>query len=74
MFRLEYFDREGLRLVVEVDGKQHEESETQDKSRDVFLQQMGYKVLRVPARSVRETPASVIHDIRTQLEFSVEAN
>ena len=60
---------EGLRLVVEVDGKQHEKSDTQDKSRDVFLQQMGYKVLRVPARSVRETPASVIHEIRTQLEF-----
>ena len=61
---------EGLRLVVEVDGKQHQKSETKDKSRDVFLQQMGYKVLRVPTRSVRETPASVIHDIRTQLEFS----
>ena len=61
---------EGLRLVVEVDGKQHDQAKTQDKSRDVFLQQMGYKVLRVPARSVRETPASVIHDIRTQLEYN----
>ena len=54
---------EGKRLAIEVDGPQHENTTEQDKARDTFLRGMGYDVLRVPGRAVRETPSLVIKQI-----------
>jgi hypothetical protein len=53
----------GRRLAIEVDGPQHENTTEQDKARDTFLRGMGYDVLRVPGRAVRETPSLVIKQI-----------
>jgi len=54
---------EGKRLAIEVDGPQHKSTTEQDKARDTFLRGMGYDVLRIPGRAVRETPSLVIKQI-----------
>jgi very-short-patch-repair endonuclease len=53
----------GMRLAIEVDGSQHENTTEQDRARDAFLRGRGYDVLRVPGRAVRETPSLVIKQI-----------
>ena len=57
----------GQSLVIEVDGKQHQESMEQDKARDAYLQGQGHTVYRTPARAVLETPFEVIHRIEEML-------
>lgn len=59
----------GVKLVVEVDGSQHDNQKHQDQSRDAFLQSRGYKVHRVATRSIQETPVDVIHQIEDSLEL-----
>lgn len=53
----------GVRIVVEVDGDQHQRRTAEDQARDSFLRAQGYEVYRTPARAVRETPATVIQEI-----------
>lgn len=57
----------GKKLVVEVDGSQHEETTTVDAGRDAYLRGLGFDVLRVTARDVRETPALVIKRVLSRL-------
>lgn len=60
--------RGGIRLAIEVDGAEHhDETQTTDRSRDSFLQAQGWKVLRVSARAVLETPHNVIEKIKAAL-------
>jgi hypothetical protein len=55
----------GLRLAIEVDGAEyHDDQQTTDRSRDAFLQAQGWRVLRIPARAVLETPHNVIEKIK----------
>jgi len=42
-----------------------------DKARDTFLRGMGYDVLRIPVRAVREKPFSVIKQIGERLGLAV---
>ena len=49
-----------IKLAIEVDGSQHNNTKAQDASRDAFLISKGYKVLRFSARDVKEVPARVI--------------
>ena len=58
----------GVRLIVEVDGMQHEGTIEQDKARDAFLQGQGFIVFRVTAREVLQTPFEVIHKIEILLD------
>lgn len=60
---------EGTRLAIEVDGHQHEQTTEADNARDAFLRGLGYDVLRVPARAVRETPSLVIKQIAEKIGF-----
>lgn len=60
----------GVKLAVEVDGTQHEEQEHQDQARDAFLQSRGYNVVRVPTRSIEETPAEAIYEVKDALEVT----
>ena len=53
----------GERIVIEVDGHQHKDATEQDRARDAFLVGQNYRVLRVQARDVLETPFDVIHRI-----------
>ena len=59
----------GIKLVVEVDGGQHDDQKAEDAARDAFLQARGYDVLRVPTREIQETPAIVMEKIRKALEL-----
>ena len=56
------------RIAVEVDGGQHRTSKEQDAARNAYLVARGYDVRRFSARSVFETPAQVIHEIRIALD------
>ena len=58
-----FIPKAGQGLVIEVDGQQHENERMQDESRDATLRSLNNKVLRFPARDVRETPSLVIEDI-----------
>lgn len=62
---------EGRRLAIEVDGSQHANTTEQDRARDAFLRGMGYDVLRIPARAVRETPSLVIRNIGERIGLPV---
>ena len=57
----------GRRLVIEVDGSQHDSQVAQDAGRDAMLQGAGYDVLRVSARDVFETPTVVLEKMTEQL-------
>jgi len=59
--------RSGVRLAIEVDGRQHAETTEQDKARDAYLQGQGYTVMRILAREVLETPFEVIDRVETRL-------
>lgn len=58
----------GIKVAVEVDGKAfHEDHKEHDKARDAFLQAQGYRVVRLSARAVSETPYDVISTIEKAL-------
>lgn len=58
----------GIRLAVEVDGRAHHEDWKQrDAAFDAYLEGRGYRILRVPARAVLETPHEVVHKVRELL-------
>ena len=60
----------GLPLAIEVDGQEHhEDTPEQDRARDAFLIAEGYKVHRIPARAVFETPFEVVRGIAEGLEL-----
>jgi len=63
-FIIEY---EGIKLVIEVDGKQHEKQKFLDESRDAMIRSKGYEVLRIKARDVLEIPNVVIEKIKNEL-------
>ena len=60
-------EQQARRVVIELDGSQHERAKTQDAGRDAFLIGLGYEVVRVTARQVMETPALVIKEILEHL-------
>lgn len=53
-----------VRLVVEVDGAQHDQTRSADAKRDRFLLRLGYRTLRVAASEVHRDLAGVIEQIR----------
>ncbi|MEM6468391.1 MAG: DUF559 domain-containing protein [Planctomycetota bacterium] len=50
-----------LKMIIEVDGKHHftDGGIAHDQVRDRFLEELGYKVLRIPGYSVLRDPQSV---------------
>ena len=55
------------KLVIEVDGGQHSELQTQDKARTVWLEAEGWKVLRFWNNEVLQNTESVLESIRLAL-------
>jgi very-short-patch-repair endonuclease len=51
------------KLVIELDGSQHAESD-QDKRRDVFLAQEGWRVLRIWNNDLDDNPEGVFQTIQ----------
>ncbi|MEA4970135.1 MAG: AAA domain-containing protein [Candidatus Pelethousia sp.] len=56
----------GVKLVVEVEGRQHQNARAQDAARDAFLMAQGYAVLRFSTQDVRETPERIVDMIKTR--------
>jgi len=55
----------GEQVAIEVDGAEHHEHRpTMDNARDAMLQSHGYRVVRVPAREIFETPYNILEKIR----------
>ena len=61
-------ERPGCRVVVEVDGRQHENTRAADAARDSFLRARGYGVVRLPTVRVREEPFQCLDEIRRALD------
>lgn len=58
----------GVRVAIEVDGAEyHEGRNARDNAIDAYLEGRGYRVLRVLARTVLETPNEVVHRVREML-------
>jgi very-short-patch-repair endonuclease len=49
-------------LVIELDGPQH--NKERDEKRDRYMQDMGYRVLRLPLWVVADDPQAVINEIK----------
>jgi very-short-patch-repair endonuclease len=58
------------RLVVEVDGSQHQEQQPYDEIRTRWLESQGYRVLRFWNNEVLDTIDAVVETIAEQLEGS----
>ncbi len=59
-------------LIVEVDGPQHQGMKGRDKTRDRYLGERGYTVMRIPAKVVATTPLAVIQAIQEEIENMYE--
>jgi very-short-patch-repair endonuclease len=49
-------------LVVEIDGPQH--IEKKDEKRDKYIQDMGYRILRIPIYILSQDPEMIIKEIK----------
>jgi very-short-patch-repair endonuclease len=61
------FCQRTVRLVIELDGSQHVDSE-RDRQRDAFMSVNGYSVLRFWSQAVLRNPAGVCDTILAALE------
>ena len=52
-------------LVVELDGPQHDKK--RDRSRDQYMQRMGYEVYRVPLPVLFNNPQDIIKKVKTMI-------
>jgi very-short-patch-repair endonuclease len=55
------------RLIVEVDGRQHEQRRAADARRDRALRRAGYRVLRLPAELIQRDLPGALARIREAL-------
>jgi very-short-patch-repair endonuclease len=55
------------RLIVEVDGSQHADREKKDAQRTAWLQERGYRVIRVWNNDITENPEGVVTAILAAL-------
>ncbi len=56
------------RLIIEVDGSQHLELQTEDHQRTLVLQERGYRVLRFWNHQIENELPAVLEAIRQALE------
>ena len=56
------------RLIIELDGGQHQQRADSDRERTEFLESLGYRVLRFWNNDVFDDLASVVDAIRLELE------
>ncbi len=63
----------GLKLIVEVDGKDHftEEERRSDATRDRFLRDKGFEVLRIDGYQVTQDPLSAKRRIEEAVEKQI---
>lgn len=57
------------KLVVELDGSQHSETENQDEERTTFLNSKGYRVIRFSNFEINEDIDAVLRKIHSAIEL-----
>ncbi len=55
------------KLIVELDGQGHDQNVAHDLRRDAFLQEQGYRVLRIASAEMFRNPDSVLSEIEAAL-------
>ncbi len=63
----DFFSKE-LKLVIEVDGITHEDKQQEDFEKDLFLSEMGYKVLRFEDNDVLNHIDIVAQEIENYID------
>lgn len=61
----------GCKVVVEVDGRQHDKQKLMDQNRDAMLASNGYDVIRITTREIADTPFETIEKIREYLQSNI---
>lgn len=61
----------GYKVVVEVDGRQHDKQKLVDQNRDAMLAANGYDVIRISTREIADTPFETIEKIREYLQKNI---
>ena len=64
--------KDGRKIVVETDGKVHDDQKQKDKARDAYLMAKGYTVHRVTCKDVFDLPRDTIARVREIMEESYE--
>ena len=65
----------GLKLVIEVDGSDHEYKYEEDTKRQKELEKIGYKVLRYKNQQVEKFLENVVTDIKRNCDIrKIELN
>jgi very-short-patch-repair endonuclease len=62
--------KDGRKIVVETDGKVHDDQKQKDKARDAYLMAKGYIVHRVACKDVFDLPRDTIARVREIMEES----
>ncbi|SVD06214.1 uncharacterized protein METZ01_LOCUS359068, partial [marine metagenome] len=58
----------GVKLVIEVDGQQHDQQEANDEARDAALRAQGYEVCRLETRDLLDRPIEAVSRINKLLQ------
>jgi len=61
------------KLVVELDGNSHDERVESDATRDAFLGERGWRVMRIANRDLMRSPEAVWENIEAALRVRIEA-
>jgi very-short-patch-repair endonuclease len=61
------FAASDLKLIIEIDGASHESKEEYDRSRDRFMMEEGWTVLRYTEEQVNSALDDVLADIHNKL-------
>lgn len=61
------------RIVIEIDGQQHLENKEYDKERTLYLESLGYKVLRFWNGEINTNLKHVLEKIRSVLETTPQS-
>jgi very-short-patch-repair endonuclease len=56
------------KLIIEIDGSQHIENEEYDEKRTLYLESLGYKVLRFWNNEINDNIESVVNKIKDFLD------
>ena len=61
-----------IKLVIELDGKYHDHISSEDKARDNRLNELGFKVLRIPEKLVIEDVNAVYHYLKKYIPEEIK--
>ena len=56
------------RLIVELDGRVHDETQERDQNRDAVLGEQGWRVLRIPNALLMRDKENVVRTVLRELE------